>query len=638
MADKDRTHQPWISHAWLGDAYLRDTVDRYFSKRARRGRGRSRKGYTDALRELESWGWRCVTEVHELGREAGQRESEPRLVAAARKRDLAWSKVSQDNEEHARVNLWTSEAWKKLHAIAAEEGLVAAAFERENYGELSRVFQFSKLYMFNASSGLYSCPLAMTDGAARLCELLGREDMVYRRAFGNLVSRDPLRFWTSGQWMTEIQGGSDVASGVETVAKPLDEGGEVGAWANARLFGYKWFSSATDARMAFTLARDIGEDGEMVKGTRGLSLFYVEVRDEQGRVRTDGIRLRRLKDKLGTRQLPTAELELVGVPCRRIGKRGRGVAQISALMNITRLHNSITAASYIRRIACITLDYAKKRAVFGKLLVDQPLAIQTLAHFEVHAQASLAMTMEAVYLLGLSESGRAMEDEKAMLRILTPLCKLYTAKQVVWSASECLEFFGGQGYIESTGIPEIFRDSLVLPIWEGPTNVLCLDVLRAMLADSGRGATALLSRSTRALLSGKQGAPPGQDLHKSIATVTKMAHDAKRQVSSLVQAFGDKGKAREAERDEHLGQLKRLVFSLCKILVSSLLVEHSSRSLPSSHSSSSLGDAVASAYCKSAASSPESSVDLGHLDFSSARAIVAASSSLSAPPPLQSKF
>ena len=121
----------------------------------------SPSGWTDAERDLERWGWRCATEVHELGREAGRRESEPKLQSGAppsraTERDAAWAKAPQPNgsQAPAPLSLWTCDAWKGLHAISAEEGLVSIAFERGKYGAFARVYQFSKLYMFNASSGL----------------------------------------------------------------------------------------------------------------------------------------------------------------------------------------------------------------------------------------------------------------------------------------------------------------------------------------------------------------------------------------------------------------------------------------------------------------------------------------------------
>src|SRR4051812_30032427 len=154
-----------------------------------------------------------------------------------------------------------SDAWRALDRVSAEEGLVATAYER-THGAWSRVHQMAKLYLFHPSSATYSCPLAMTDGAARFLELHG--DARTRDAFERLTSRDPSRFWTSGQWMTERTGGSDV-SATTTIARPGATEGEY------LLHGTKWFTSATTSQMAVTLARIEGAP----PGGRGLSAFVV---------------------------------------------------------------------------------------------------------------------------------------------------------------------------------------------------------------------------------------------------------------------------------------------------------------------------------------------------------------------------
>lgn len=191
----------------------------------------------------------------------------------------------------------------------------------------------------------------MTDGAARLCQLLldgvgadggDKSDLAgeLRDAFGHLTSRDPAAFWTSGQWMT---GGSDVSVATETETLPdfnNNSSGGVGTW--FRLFGYKWFTSAADGEMSMALAREQEQPGS--SSPAGLTLFYVPVRrDEQGR--PEGFEVVRLKDKLGTRQLPTAELRLHGMRALKVSERGRGVAAIAIMVNITRLHNAAAACS-----------------------------------------------------------------------------------------------------------------------------------------------------------------------------------------------------------------------------------------------------------------------------------------------------
>jgi alkylation response protein AidB-like acyl-CoA dehydrogenase len=355
-----------------------------------------------------------------------------------------------------------SEAWKALDRAAAEEGLLATAYERA-HGALSRVHQMARLYLFHPSTATYSCPLAMADGAARFLELYG--DARTRDAFERLTSRDPERVWTSGQWMTERTGGSDVSLTSTVARRHGDE---------FRLHGTKWFTSATTSQMAMALARIEGAP----EGGRGLSVFFIELRDEHGALRN--IRVNRLKDKLGTRALPTAELDLDGTPALLVGGEGDGVRKIATLFNVTRVYNSIAAIGGMRRAYALASDYATRRSAFGKRLADQPLHVETLADLDARVRACFFLTFQVVELLGLEECGEASDAELAMLRLLTPVAKLYTAKQAVTVASEALESFGGAGYIEDTGLPRLLRDAQVLPIWEGTTNVLSLDVWRAI--------------------------------------------------------------------------------------------------------------------------------------------------------------
>lgn len=215
-----------------------------------------------------------------------------------------------------------------------------------------------------------------------------------------------------------------------------------------------------------------------VPGTRGLALFYVELRDEDtGKLR--GICVDRLKEKLGTKQLPTAEMTLEGTPATQLSPVGAGVASIGPMFNLTRIHNAVTAASYMRRAVSLCRDYATRRVVFGSTLDKKPLALGTLAWMEVHTRSAMLLCLDCGLLLGRAEcEGDARAADT--LRLLTPVLKLFTAKQAVAVFTEAMEFFGGVGYIEDSGLPSLVRDSHVLPIWEGCTNVLSLDVMRAL--------------------------------------------------------------------------------------------------------------------------------------------------------------
>ena len=360
--------------------------------------------------------------------------------------------------------------WRLAERIAAEHGVVATAYEQK-HGSLSRVHQCALAYLFTPSTDIYSCPLAMTDGAARTLLNSGNQ-MLIDRAVPHLITRDAKEFWTAGQWMTELTGGSDVGLS-ETVAKEES----CTTPRSFRLYGRKWFTSAVSSQIALTLARPEGNP----PGGRGLALFYIETRDEHGRPRN--IEINRLKDKLGTRKVPTAELTLTGTPAQLVKGTTDGVRNIAPLLNITRLWNGISAVALMRRGLALAFDYARKRVAFGAPLSEKPLHRDTLAGLQAETEAAFHLAFYVAELTGQSETREISEDDALLLRLLTPVMKLTTGKQAVMVASEVLETFGGAGYVEDTGLPVLLRDSQVLPIWEGTTNVLALDTLRAL--DSG---------------------------------------------------------------------------------------------------------------------------------------------------------
>ncbi|KAM9810934.1 acyl-CoA dehydrogenase family member 11 [Neosynchiropus ocellatus] len=514
--------RPVLKNPFLEDSLLRAYLRRHLPEEA-------------VFSDLCVFGERVATEVDAWGRECER--TPPRLLHFD-----PWGR---------RVDhIVTSPAWQRMKGLSAQEGLVAIGYERR-FAEWSRVYQMSKLFLYSPSSGLYTCPLAMTDGAAKVIQSMGISRPV-EDAFSRLTSRRPERFWTSGQWMTERQGGSDVGSGTETVAVPHADG-------SYRLHGFKWFTSATDADMTLTLARAQGKNGETTPGSRGLSLFYAEVgRDEDGRLR--GIEVQRLKDKLGTRQMPTAELLLDGLPAHRLSAEGRGVASISNMLTITRVHNSISAASAMRRVVQLARDYASRRTAFGRLLKDHPLHMQTLARMEVETRGAFLMLMDVCRLLGREEMGMATELEQHLLRLLTPVLKLYTGKQAIAVVSEGLESFGGQGYIEDTGLPGLLRDAQVLSIWEGTTNVLSLDVLRSVARSSGMVLHAYFSH-TKALLAAAADvsalAPAVKAVDASLTELEKLVKTAATRTPGYLEL---------AARD--------LAYSLARIYAGALLIDH----------------------------------------------------------------
>ena len=295
-----------------------------------------------------------------------------------------WYRLQQaDRLNEPRLTQWTpwgerideielTALWQKAKHWAAEYGLVATGYERR-LGEHARTIQFARAWLFIPSTDFYGCPLAMTDGAARILSDAGNPQLA-ERALPHLLARDGESFWTSGQWMTETVGGSDV-SATETTAEKDDD-------VQWRLTGRKWFTSAATSEMALTLARPKGNPD----GSRGLALFYVEPHDADGRLQN--LEILRLKDKLGTRKLPTAELWLDGVPATPVGGLDRGVAAIAPMLNLTRTWNAVTACTLMRRGIALATSYAHQRRAFGKRLIDQPLHRQTLAALEADYAAA----------------------------------------------------------------------------------------------------------------------------------------------------------------------------------------------------------------------------------------------------------
>ena len=355
-------------------------------------------------------------------------------------------------------------AWRDGAALAARFGFVAAGHDTR-FGEFARIDQFARVYLYHVASEFFTCPLAMSDGAATALKSAGNR-AISERALPHLLARDASQLWLSGQWMTETAGGSDVGN-TATIARRGDDG----RW---RLFGRKWFTSAVVGEMALTLARPEGA-GE---GADALALFYVETRDAQGR--WNGIRIDRLKDKLGTRELPTAEIHLNGTLAEPVGDLAHGVRLIAPVLNVTRTWNTICALATMRRCLVLATGYARRRHAFGRPLIEQPLHAATLASLHAEFAAAFELGFHVAALLGRVESGASSDDERALLRLLTPLAKLWTGKLAVRIASETCEAFGGAGYVENTGIPLLLRDAQVYPIWEGTTNVLALDALRVL--------------------------------------------------------------------------------------------------------------------------------------------------------------
>jgi putative acyl-CoA dehydrogenase len=254
----------------------------------------------------------------------------------------------------------------------------------------------------------------------------------------------------AGMAMTEKQGGSDVRANT-TRAEPV--GGE-----EYELTGHKWFCSYPPCDVFLTLAQAPG----------GLSCFLFESTDP-------GFRIQRLKDKLGTRSLPSSEVEFQGVRGRLVGEEGRGVATIIKMVNHTRLDCILGSAASMRWGLVQAVHHARHRSAFGDVLVDKPLMQNVLADLAIDSEAATTAAMRIARSYD--------EDDPAFRRFGTAVMKYWVCKRAPQHAIEALECLGGNGYVEESGMPRLFRDSPLNSIWEGSGNVASLDVLRALVKE-----------------------------------------------------------------------------------------------------------------------------------------------------------
>ncbi|CAE6368315.1 unnamed protein product [Rhizoctonia solani] len=457
-------------HPFLDDPVLPALVKRLFPP----------SSYATAVEELTRFG----NDINGYIRDLGKYVEPPTLVQY----DHFGQRIDQ---------LKTSEGWRQLKQVAAKEGMVSIAYDRTNNGSLARVLMFIKTCLWTGDSHMVGCPLAMTDGAARVLELIGTPHMK-GHILPRLLSRDPELAYTAGQWMTERPGGSDV-SYTETTAHPVYPNSDtIQNGAPYRLSGVKWFSSATDGQLALALAQ---------VANQGLGLFIVPMPSADIELFSpnayslpfqprNGISIHRLKNKVGTHALPTAELELqdtIGFLLLAPSQtqetvKPNGVRTISPVLNITRVHSAAGSIGNLAKCLGIARSYARVRRVADPtpgrvgsqaLLADVPLHTATLARVEVLRHALTHFLFGVVGLLGASEAGTATDSERERLRLLTPVLKGFAADRAVGGMEECMAALGGLGYMEETGIGRLIRDSLVEKIWEGTINVLALDMLRA---------------------------------------------------------------------------------------------------------------------------------------------------------------
>ncbi len=352
--------------------------------------------------------------------------------------------------------------YHELMRAAVEAGLHGAAGSASRPG--AHVARAAKLMVWSATDAGHLCPISMTYAVVPAL----RANPELARDYEPLLTGDVYDFGLrpprskrgliAGMSMTEKQGGSDVRANT-TVATPADDG-------TFRLTGHKWFTSAPMSDLFLTLAQAPG----------GLSCFLVP------RVLPDETRnefhLQRLKDKLGNKSNASAEIEYEGASGWLVGEQGRGVRTIIEMVNMTRLDCALMAAAGTRIGVANAIHHADHRRAFGGLLVDKPAMVNVLADLAVESEAA---TTVALRLAGaVDRAARGDESEAAFRRIALAVTKYWLAKRWAGHAAEALECLGGNGYVEESGMPRLYREAPLVSIWEGSGNVAALDALRAL--------------------------------------------------------------------------------------------------------------------------------------------------------------
>ena len=358
-------------------------------------------------------------------------------------------------------------SWHELMRIGIRHGLHASPWREPGPGaHVARATMF--MLLTQAESGV-GCPISMTHSV--IPALRRQPDVAeeWEPRFLSLdydersIPADRKRGATCGMWLTEKQGGSDVRANT-TTATPLNGGGP---GAEYELTGHKWFCSAPMCDAFLVLAQT----------DSGLSCFLLPRWTPDGE--RNAFRLQRLKDKMGNRSNALGEVELDGAWARMVGEEGRGVRTIIEMVNHTRLDCIIGATTGFRAGVVQALHHTAHRSAFGRELIEQPLMRNVLADLCVESEAATVAAMRLAR--SYDEAAAGDEDGAAFKRIATAVLKYWTCKRGPSHAAECLECLGGNGFIEESGMPRLFRESPLGSIWEGSGNVQCLDVLRAMV-------------------------------------------------------------------------------------------------------------------------------------------------------------
>ena len=329
------------------------------------------------------------------------------------------------------------------------------------------LLQLSLFYLFaqNGEAG-HCCPLACTAGAIKLISRVGSPELK-EKFLPRLLDPNYDTHLHASQFLTEIQGGSDVGA-TQTIAR---EDGD-----RFRLYGEKWFCSVIDAPLWVLTARPEGAPD----GTRGLTTFVAPRFLEDGK--PNHFEIKRIKYKVGTRSMASAEIDLNGLEAFPVGDAGEGFKYVvDIVLNTSRLYNAFAAAGFMRRATVEGFSFAHSRRAFGQLISTYPLVQRSLARLRAGSALSLALCLKTASLAAKISDGTATKEETSEFRFLVNANKYWSAIRCTQLVREAIEILGGNGTIEEFSVlPRLFRDAIVLESWEGSHNVLCLQILKDM--------------------------------------------------------------------------------------------------------------------------------------------------------------
>ena len=318
-------------------------------------------------------------------------------------------------------------------------------------------------FLFNQAEFGLGCPINVTDSAAHVIRLFGNEDLK-QKLLPQMLSTDLSELWQGAQFITEQEGGSDVGQVTTRAVFEQDE------W---RLFGDKWFCSNADADVAMILARPEGAE----KGTRGLALFAMPRFLDNGE--PNRIRIVRLKDKFGTRSMASGELRMDGAVAYLVGDQNAGLKQMLEMINWSRLSNGVKSSALMRRAVHDAYTVTKHRVVFGKTLMELPLARRQLLKLLLVSEQSMSMWAFVANQLDIVErGGMGSNQANSIARLATPILKMRVTRDARQVCGDAMEIRGGCGYIEDFVNPRLVRDAHLGSIWEGTSNIIAIDAIR----------------------------------------------------------------------------------------------------------------------------------------------------------------